>query len=122
MQAKLFLILSLLTVFVYGQRPRTKSGDCPPYPNVGICEVACFEDNHCAGHFKCCRTACGGTFCTAPVTTRRIQRGEKQGSCPVAPSGPWVCSSRCALDSDCRGAKKCCRNRCGAMACTKPEF
>lgn len=45
----------------------------------------------------------------------------KAGRCPETPTGPWVCSSACRIDGDCRGRSKCCRNRCGAFACTKPE-
>ncbi|RZC33556.1 waprin-Rha1 [Asbolus verrucosus] len=119
MLAKLFLIVFLL-IFVDGQR---KPGDCPPVFNMGVCEMTCFNDFHCEGAFKCCRTTCGGTLCTvALAAVRPYLRRDKPGNCPEEPNGPWVCSSRCAYDSDCRGRKKCCQNRCGAMACTKPEI
>ncbi|XP_063906437.1 WAP four-disulfide core domain protein 2-like [Zophobas morio] len=120
MYKQIFVVFSLI-LLVYGQNGPIKAGDCPPLSDVGVCEVNCFSDTHCMGPMKCCPTACGGTFCAKPVTMRRAQIQEKPGFCPESPMGPWVCSSRCALDSDCRGTKKCCRNRCGAMACTKPE-
>jgi len=47
---------------------------------------------------------------------------EKPGSCPSVPSGRWVCSSTCNSDNDCKGNLKCCKNRCGALACQKPEI
>lgn len=47
---------------------------------------------------------------------------EKPGSCPAIPKGRWICSSTCSVDSDCRGTMKCCKNRCGAMACQKPDI
>lgn len=47
---------------------------------------------------------------------------EKPGSCPSVPTGRWVCSSTCSSDSDCRADLKCCKNRCGALACQKPEI
>lgn len=46
---------------------------------------------------------------------------EKVGSCPAVPTGRWICSPTCSTDSDCRGSKKCCRNRCGALACQTPD-
>ncbi|XP_018577396.1 WAP four-disulfide core domain protein 2-like [Anoplophora glabripennis] len=105
---------------ILGQLGR-KPGSCPPFPDVGICEMSCYGDYNCARSLKCCRTACGGTFCISPVTAPISSNlEEKPGVCP-RPSGPWVCSSRCKQDSDCRGKKKCCRNRCGANACIAPE-
>lgn len=50
-----------------------------------------------------------------------ILSAEKPGSCPAVATGRWVCASTCKGDSDCRGNLKCCKNRCGAMACQKPE-
>lgn len=47
---------------------------------------------------------------------------EKVGSCPIAPTGPWICTGRCSRDSDCKRTYKCCKNRCGALACMAPEI
>lgn len=58
------------------------------------------------------------------INTRRVGNSDfsdKPGYCPGKPTGPWICSSRCSLDTDCRGEKKCCKNRCGALACVTPE-
>lgn len=97
-----------------------KPGTCPSGANdIGICALTCFEDFECRGTSKCCRTACGGSACVPPVT-QTVSSSVKPGRCP-APSGPWVCSSRCSNDSDCRGKQKCCKNRCGALACMKAE-
>ncbi|KAJ8921320.1 hypothetical protein NQ315_002934 [Exocentrus adspersus] len=122
-----FITILVTVPLIFGQFQKPldlygrKVGSCPPYPNVGICEMSCYMDFHCPGLQKCCRTACGGTFCLNPVTEIRLDDLEKPGSCPNPPKGPWVCSNRCGQDSDCRGKKKCCRNRCGAMACVTPE-
>ncbi|KAF2894491.1 hypothetical protein ILUMI_11691 [Ignelater luminosus] len=113
------LLLPIITVVVNGQR---KPGTCPPPANVGVCALTCMQDNQCAGNAKCCRTSCGGSICARPVLPPPPQTDrEKPGTCPEQPEGPWVCSSRCSKDADCRGAKKCCKNRCGAMACMKAE-
>lgn len=45
----------------------------------------------------------------------------KKGLCPDNPRGAWICTDSCTGDSDCRRALKCCRNRCGALACQKPD-
>lgn len=68
-----FLLLVAIFALVGAQQLQFKPGDCPPLPDVGVCDMTCFADNHCSGSFKCCRTACGGTFCTKPVTMRRPQ-------------------------------------------------
>ncbi|GLV45489.1 hypothetical protein CBL_05592 [Carabus blaptoides fortunei] len=118
----ILFVLGMLGSVVVAQFDIGKPGDCPPPTGVGICADTCYADNQCAGAAKCCPTACGGTICTMPVTMRReVTRGEKPGYCPARPSGPWVCSSTCVFDGDCRGRLKCCKNRCGAMACIKPE-
>ncbi|KAG8319507.1 hypothetical protein J6590_090587 [Homalodisca vitripennis] len=117
----LCLLLCLLPVIVTvteAQYPRP--GDCPPALPVGVCYPSCSQDGQCEGFYKCCATACGGTVCSRPVTSRRFAN-LKSGVCPAKPTGPWVCSNRCAMDSDCRGRLKCCRNRCGALACVAPE-
>lgn len=140
MSRKILCILSLTLLLVYcnGQ----KRGDCPPPVEYNVCYNTCYDDLQCKGTLKCCPTSCGGTVCLRAVTMRaqEVSRGkfylisyfilsfflcnlllDKPGNCPESPSGPWVCTSRCAFDSDCRGRLKCCENRCGAMACTKPE-
>lgn len=45
----------------------------------------------------------------------------KTGRCPNNPRGAWICADSCTGDSDCARALKCCRNRCGALACQKPD-
>lgn len=45
---------------------------------------------------------------------------EKLGSCPLVPTGRWVCTSTCNDDNDCRGKLKCCKGRCGALICQEP--
>ncbi|XP_071631730.1 antileukoproteinase isoform X1 [Temnothorax longispinosus] len=103
-------------------RYATKPGSCPPALPVQFCGRSCYVDGHCAGIGKCCPTRCGGSICSMPVTmTRPAQTDEKPGSCPSVPKGRWVCSSTCNGDNDCRGDLKCCKNRCGALACQKPE-
>ncbi|XP_017785622.1 PREDICTED: WAP four-disulfide core domain protein 2-like [Nicrophorus vespilloides] len=117
-----FVVLVICGAVLAQRTSHRKPGDCPPPVGSGICAYTCSTDSQCDGATKCCRTACGGTICTMPVTARQPKLlSEKKGSCPARPTGPWVCSSRCAFDGDCRGSKKCCKNRCGAMACTKPE-
>ncbi|KAJ8974270.1 hypothetical protein NQ317_008277 [Molorchus minor] len=120
-QVLVVLSVAVLAMGQFGQFFAKKSGECPPYPNVMVCDMTCFADVQCPGMQKCCGTACGGTMCIGPVTSRVVASKEKPGDCPSRPSGPWVCSSRCAVDSDCRGKKKCCRNRCAALACVNPE-
>ncbi|GFG36460.1 hypothetical protein Cfor_11483 [Coptotermes formosanus] len=115
----LALLLLVLSSIVAQQT--AKPGACPPPVAIGICDMTCFSDSHCEGSNKCCRTGCGGTFCTFPVTVRTNVNRAKPGRCPENPSGPWVCSSTCRVDGDCRGRSKCCQNRCGALACAKPE-
>ncbi|XP_043250010.1 WAP four-disulfide core domain protein 2-like [Colletes gigas] len=98
-----------------------KPGSCPPALPVQICSQSCFSDSHCEGIGKCCSTNCGGTVCSKPVTMRQPVSAEKPGSCPAVPRGRWVCSPTCSVDNDCRGTLKCCKNRCGALACQKPD-
>lgn len=45
----------------------------------------------------------------------------KKGRCPDNPRGAWICTDSCTGDSDCVRTLKCCRNRCGALACQKPD-
>ncbi|CAD7089987.1 unnamed protein product [Hermetia illucens] len=123
----LFLLLGLSTTIwpgANGQFSRvfsaTKPGSCPPARDSSVCIVQCNSDMQCAGRYKCCPTSCGAA-CTIPVTQVR-GRVEKEGQCPKSPEGPWVCTSRCSQDGDCRRNLKCCRNRCGALACQRPEF
>ncbi|XP_034191344.1 antileukoproteinase [Osmia lignaria lignaria] len=99
-----------------------KPGSCPPALPVQICSQSCFSDSHCLGIGKCCPTNCGGFVCSKPVTMRQPISKEKPGSCPAVPKGRWVCSPTCSVDSDCRGTLKCCKNRCGALACQKPDI
>ncbi|XP_033347329.1 waprin-Phi1-like [Bombus vosnesenskii] len=98
-----------------------KPGSCPPPLPVQICSQSCFSDSQCLGIGKCCPTNCGGSVCTKPVTMRQTVPIEKPGSCPAKPKGRWVCSPTCSVDNDCRGTMKCCKNRCGALACQKPD-
>jgi len=103
-------------------RYATKPGSCPPALPVQFCGRSCYIDAHCAGIGKCCPTRCGGSICSNPVTMTQPTRTEKPGSCPSIPTGRWVCSSTCNSDNDCRGNLKCCKNRCGALACQKAEI
>ncbi|XP_012268054.2 waprin-Phi1-like [Athalia rosae] len=98
-----------------------KSGSCPPPLPVEICTQACYVDGHCQGNGKCCPTSCGGTICSRPVTMRKPVPVVKRGSCSAIPTGRWVCTPTCSSDGDCPGVRKCCKNRCGAMVCQKPE-
>ncbi|XP_017794951.1 PREDICTED: perlwapin-like isoform X2 [Habropoda laboriosa] len=95
-----------------------KPGSCPPALPVQICTQSCFSDSHCSGIGKCCPTNCGGFVCSKPVTMRQTNVA---GSCPAVPKGRWVCSPTCSVDTDCKGTLKCCKNRCGALACQKPD-
>ncbi|XP_018323209.1 WAP four-disulfide core domain protein 2-like [Agrilus planipennis] len=99
-----------------------KPGTCPPILYSSVCKHTCLSDYECPGRMLCCRTFCGGSLCNPPVS-RRVQAplGVKPGTCPSKPRGRWICSSRCSTDRDCGGNKKCCKNRCGARACMKPE-
>ncbi|XP_011306754.1 waprin-Phi1-like [Fopius arisanus] len=99
-----------------GQKP----GACPPEQPVNICGRSCHSDAHCEKEGKCCPTTCGGNICTAPVT-QGPPPIVKPGSCPETPTGRWICTPTCTTDGDCRAAKKCCRNRCGVLACQKPD-
>ncbi|XP_033332443.1 WAP four-disulfide core domain protein 2 [Megalopta genalis] len=124
---KLWLVLlSIMLTATVGEmryEPFTeKSGSCPPPLPVQICSQSCFTDGHCLGIGKCCPTICGGTVCSKPVTMRAENPREKAGYCPAVPKGRWVCSPTCNIDSDCRGSLKCCRNRCGALTCQKPDL
>ncbi|XP_012276272.1 waprin-Phi1 [Orussus abietinus] len=100
---------------------REKPGSCPPPLPVQICSRSCLVDAHCESYGKCCPTSCGGAVCSRPVTQRQPNNYEKPGLCPREPTGRWICSSMCTIDSDCRGMNKCCKNRCGALVCQKPE-
>ncbi|XP_066582941.1 uncharacterized protein [Prorops nasuta] len=117
----------LLTIYLKEVNSQTsnseeKQGVCPPLLPVQICSRSCFSDFHCQGPGKCCPTSCGGFVCSRPVSARKPQQpAENPGSCPAYPTGPWVCSSTCTVDSDCKGIKKCCRNRCGAFTCQNSE-
>ncbi|PNF14445.1 hypothetical protein B7P43_G01685 [Cryptotermes secundus] len=119
-KAIVIMILLLFAISSIVAQQNGKPGACPPPVAIGICDMKCFSDSQCEGNNKCCRTGCGGTFCTFPVSVRTNNR-VKPGRCPETPIGPWVCSSTCRVDGDCRGRSKCCQNRCGALACTKPE-
>ncbi|XP_015589777.1 waprin-Phi1 [Cephus cinctus] len=99
-----------------------KPGSCPPALPVQICSKSCVVDEQCQGIGKCCPTSCGGFVCSRPVTMRNPTMKEKSGSCPTVPTGRWICSPTCSTDGDCRGARKCCKNRCGALTCQKPEI
>ncbi|XP_046386958.1 WAP four-disulfide core domain protein 2-like [Ischnura elegans] len=111
----------LLSEVVIGQQPSEKPGSCPPSPGIGICAFTCSSDFQCLGSQKCCSTGCGGTSCMAPVSRLIGAPSVKKGSCPAEPKGPWICSHMCSADADCRGRFKCCKNRCGALTCQKPE-
>ncbi|XP_025074356.1 waprin-Phi1-like [Pogonomyrmex barbatus] len=103
-------------------RYATKPGSCPPALPVRFCGRSCYIDAHCEGIGKCCPTQCGGSICSMPVTMTGPTATEKPGSCPSTPTGRWVCTSTCSNDSHCKGNLKCCKNRCGARACQKPEI
>ncbi|XP_019869973.1 WAP four-disulfide core domain protein 2 [Aethina tumida] len=118
MSLKLAFCLVLLS---YVAAQHHKSGQCPRLEVDFLkCSLACYSDSDCEGSAKCCRTSCGGTACAKPLVPKVVANG-KSGYCPNPPTGPWVCTSRCSIDKDCHGSKKCCKNRCGAMACVKPE-
>ncbi|XP_054269307.1 waprin-Rha1 [Macrosteles quadrilineatus] len=117
----MFVPYVILICFVFiTVEAQYKGGDCPPALPVGVCYPSCGGDGDCEGFYKCCPTSCGGSVCSRPVTARRLAT-LKNGVCPQAPTGPWVCSDRCSTDADCRGRNKCCRNRCGALACIPPQ-
>ncbi|XP_077294469.1 antileukoproteinase-like [Arctopsyche grandis] len=97
-----------------------KPGSCPPRLTRSVCYDSCQSDTQCRGAQKCCRTSCGGTVCSRAVTARSNTNLIKPGTCPAPVEGPWMCSSTCSSDSDCRSKLKCCRNRCGAHVCSSP--
>ncbi|XP_071448534.1 waprin-Rha1-like [Hetaerina americana] len=111
----------VLAQVVSGQLAREKPGACTPSLDVGICAMMCSSDYECPGAQKCCRTGCGGTSCVAPVSRLHGAPAVKKGNCPSEPTGPWICSHMCSTDADCRGRLKCCKNRCSALTCQKPE-
>ncbi|KAG5336534.1 WAP1 protein, partial [Acromyrmex charruanus] len=115
------VFVAMITIAKTQNRYATKPGSCPPALPVQFCGRSCYVDEHCAGNGKCCQTRCGGSICSMPVTMTRSQT-EKPGSCPSVPTGRWVCTSTCNSDNDCKGTLKCCKNRCGALACQKPEI
>ncbi|KZC10758.1 WAP four-disulfide core domain protein 2 [Dufourea novaeangliae] len=120
------LALSLILATSYGQSRyepfAEKPGSCPPAVSVQICTRVCSSDSDCLGIAKCCSTTCEGKVCSMPVTMRQANHREKPGSCPAVPKGRWVCTPTCSVDNDCRGNLKCCKNRCGALACQKPDI
>lgn len=98
-----------------------KPGSCPSRLKLPICTRTCADDYSCSGDTKCCQTECNGSVCmksSAEVVTQPSPDNAKK-ECPAKPSGPWVCTSVCSSDMDCRPPKKCCKNRCGAFVCTK---
>ncbi|KAF5307319.1 hypothetical protein FQR65_LT07035 [Abscondita terminalis] len=99
-----------------------KPGECPVRLNIPICVMTCPSDLACDGNDKCCRTACGGSVCIQPIMNQEVPQATPPaptGVCPAKPTGPWVCTSTCGSDNDCRKPQKCCKNRCGALACMK---
>ncbi|XP_076642588.1 antileukoproteinase [Halictus rubicundus] len=125
---KLLLVTLLITLTLAGTHGQIryeplaeKPGSCPPSLTVQICSETCLSDSDCLGAGKCCSTNCGGFICSRPVTMRPRNRQVKPGSCPAVPKGRWVCSPTCSSDGDCRGTRKCCKNRCGALACQEPD-
>ncbi|GAB1869151.1 Phosphoinositide 3-kinase adapter protein 1 [Camponotus japonicus] len=114
------VFMAIISIAKTQTRYVAKAGSCPPALPVQFCGRSCYVDAHCAGIGKCCPTRCGGSICSMPVTMTRPIQSEKPGSCPSIPTGRWVCSSTCNSDNDCRGSLKCCKNRCGALACQKP--
>ncbi|KYN43008.1 Waprin-Phi1 [Trachymyrmex septentrionalis] len=114
------VFVAIITIAKTQNGYATKPGSCPPALPLQLCRRSCYVDAQCAGIGKCCQTQCGGSICSMPVTMTRSQT-EKPGSCPSVPTGRWVCTSTCNGDNDCKGTLKCCKNRCGALACQKPE-
>lgn len=134
-----FLCVTSYIVPILGQ---SKLGDCPKADSLKMCGYMCFQDAHCRGDTKCCKNACGGFTCVPPVAVApstesympqptpvlesiadvnvEAKNADKKGVCPSKPTGPWVCTNVCTSDNDCRGSKKCCKNRCGAFTCTNP--
>ncbi|XP_015189094.1 PREDICTED: WAP four-disulfide core domain protein 3-like [Polistes dominula] len=111
------LLLIILSTMTLGQQ--SKPGACPPRTPFNIRRNLCNADTDCRGAEKCCLTSYNGRICVMPITeTINIV---KRGNCPVRPTGRWICTSTCRSDGDCRGIKKCCKNRCGALACQNPE-
>ncbi|XP_047352648.1 WAP four-disulfide core domain protein 2-like [Vespa velutina] len=111
------LLLIILSTIAFGQQ--LKPGACPPPISFNIRTNLCNNDMDCSGSEKCCLTNYEGTICVKPIT--ETVNVVKQGSCPIIPTGRWICTSTCRSDGDCRGIKKCCQNRCGALACQNPE-
>ncbi|XP_073942440.1 whey acidic protein-like isoform X2 [Choristoneura fumiferana] len=99
-----------------------ETGSCPPTISAHICDALCGPAAPCANTTQlCCPTDCGGSMCVDPMTQRHFVNIVKPGRCPLEPRGVWVCSHTCTGDSDCPRALKCCANRCGALACQKPD-
>ncbi|KAJ9581875.1 hypothetical protein L9F63_003768 [Diploptera punctata] len=115
------IIVSGIAISVTICQSTSKPGQCSPSLPLEVCNKECNADGDCQGNYKCCGTKCGGTVCSFPVSIRRRVNREKPGYCPNPPKGPWVCSSTCSVDVECRDRAKCCRNRCGALRCTTPE-
>jgi hypothetical protein len=70
-------VLLLFAISSIVAQQSAKSGACPPPVAVEICDMKCLSDNECEGSNKCCRTGCGGTVCTFPVTARAfVNRGK----------------------------------------------
>ncbi|KAG1962091.1 WAP four-disulfide core domain protein [Pimephales promelas] len=70
----------------------------------------CADDSECPNNEKCCGTACGGTWCTAPVT---VNPGVCPGTRYGAEECTWIKFASCADDSECANNEKCCNNGCG---------
>ncbi|XP_063234465.1 omwaprin-b-like [Bacillus rossius redtenbacheri] len=114
------VVLVALATSARSQLLLQKPGACSPPSVLQVCWKTCLSDFDCPARDKCCPTSCGGSACSRPVSVRKPVAMAKPGACPLKPSGPWVCASRCSGDWDCRGDAKCCRNRCGALACQRP--
>ncbi|KAJ8733113.1 hypothetical protein PYW08_001411 [Mythimna loreyi] len=116
------VLLIALSLVGFSSCANKTTGSCPPTLPVDVCDASCGPENPCTNQKQlCCPTACGGSMCVDAMSPRHFVDLVKPGLCPEYPRGPWVCSHTCTSDSDCPRALKCCPNRCGALACQKPD-
>jgi hypothetical protein len=101
---------------------------CPGYGFIrppDKCESTCSQEKEeCPSDKKCCfrlEQPCG-FHCIIPKDNQ-----PRAGVCPSSSSEidtPYwgICDAHfCDVDTDCKGAEKCCHNPCGAPICIKPQ-